>query len=338
MRKTFFLLVLLLSMGVSGYALPDDEETTGGTRPIVVGLKYSIKDLVPEKYKEDTCIVLLSDASFAEYKDTSAVISDSLTFQKDGECAVKFRFFKAQDSCAVDCRVMKPEPPDNNVANEETSVSLFRVIDYVLLGCIVLLIAAVVYLFPESKKRKENTDNDVIGIIKARNTPERLYDYNRFMVEHTNERLKIDGVKKGIADLDNKMQNVEDKISKIERKLNERNDGSRSNVASAPVVKIAKRYADSIMPNGNLANVSEQPGEDCTFVLTLKNGPSDTQATVTVYEGAYERISANPAFLEGCDYTKSRNAARPVTVDREGSAQLRGGVWTIVSKPVVTIR
>ena len=180
--------------------------------------------------------------------------------------------------------------------------------------------------------------NDVIGIINARNTPERLYDYNRFMVEHTNERLKIDGVKKGIADLDNKMKNVEDKISKIERKLNERNDGSRSNVASAQVVKIAKRYADSIMPNGNLANVSEQPGEDCTFVLTLKNGPSDTQATVTVYEGAYERISANPAFLEGCDYTKSRNAARPVTVDREGSAQLRGGVWTIVSKPVVTIR
>lgn len=96
-------------------------------------------------------------------------------------------------------------------------------------------------------------------------------------------------------------------------------------------------YADSII-EGKFNRVKEEPDENETnFELKLARG-TDTTAKVVIYKGAYRRIIANPAFLEGCEKQLVGNNYTTVTTTKEGVATKDSdGKWRITTITEVKI-
>ena len=93
-------------------------------------------------------------------------------------------------------------------------------------------------------------------------------------------------------------------------------------------------YADAIV-DGFFNRVKEAPNDDTVFELCLQNAQS---AVFTIYHFAYQRIIANPSFLEGCDKQVLNNAQK-IEIESEGTAvQQADGKWEILKKPVVIIK
>ena len=93
-------------------------------------------------------------------------------------------------------------------------------------------------------------------------------------------------------------------------------------------------YADFII-DGKFNQVKEQPDDDTTFVLKL-NKPGGMRAMVTIYQEAYNRIIANPSFLEGCE--KQLLGGTMVSMQRDGVAQKdSNSKWIITTTPAVKI-
>ncbi|MDR0835053.1 MAG: hypothetical protein LBN11_00525 [Tannerella sp.] len=92
-------------------------------------------------------------------------------------------------------------------------------------------------------------------------------------------------------------------------------------------------YADAIT-DGYFSRVKETPNEDSVFEVHLQNAQT---ATFTVYQSAYQRIIANPSFLEGCD-KQVLNSAQTVEIVSKGTAQKQmDGKWQITKKLNVII-
>ena len=92
-------------------------------------------------------------------------------------------------------------------------------------------------------------------------------------------------------------------------------------------------YADAIV-DGFFNRVKAAPNDDTVFELCLQNAQS---ATFTIYNDAYQRIIANPSFLEGCDKQVLNNAQK-IEIESEGTAVRQAdGKWEILKKPVVII-
>jgi predicted membrane protein len=92
-------------------------------------------------------------------------------------------------------------------------------------------------------------------------------------------------------------------------------------------------YADSIF-DGFFNKTKETPNEDTIFELHLQNAQV---ATFTIYVSAYQRIIANPAFLEGCE-KQVLNNVQNIEIVKEGTAQCQAdGKWKIINRLNVII-
>lgn len=94
-------------------------------------------------------------------------------------------------------------------------------------------------------------------------------------------------------------------------------------------------YADAII-DGRFVKVSETPSDDSIFVLNLKDGSS---ADFSVYKQAYQRVIANPSFLEGCE-KQILGETKNIEVVSLGLAirDVSNGKWRIANKLNVIIR
>ncbi|MBR0175866.1 MAG: LysM peptidoglycan-binding domain-containing protein [Bacteroidales bacterium] len=110
------------------------------------------------------------------------------------------------------------------------------------------------------------------------------------------------------------------------------NSSKSSNHATASSVTL---YADAII-DGYFVRVREIPNEDSIFVMLL-NG--EGTATFEVYESAYNRVVANPSFLEGCEKQIIGESLR-LEIISKGVAQrdFSNGKWKIINKLNVIIR
>jgi LysM repeat protein len=101
-----------------------------------------------------------------------------------------------------------------------------------------------------------------------------------------------------------------------------------------PQTSASTLYADAII-NGSLNRVKETPNEDTIFELHLQNAHT---ATFTIYQSAYQRIVANPSFLEGCDKQVLNNEHK-VEIASKGTTQRDAdGKWKIIHKLNVIIK
>lgn len=110
------------------------------------------------------------------------------------------------------------------------------------------------------------------------------------------------------------------------------NSSKSSNHATASSVTL---YADAII-DGYFVRVREIPNEDSIFVLHL-NG--ENSAAFEVYESAYNRVVANPSFLEGCEKQVIGESLQ-LEIISKGMAQkdFSNGKWKVINKLNVIIR
>lgn len=94
-------------------------------------------------------------------------------------------------------------------------------------------------------------------------------------------------------------------------------------------------YADAIIDDC-FVKVRENPNEDSIFVLHL-NG--DNMADFSIYKLAYQRVVANPSFLEGCE-KQILGDTMQLEIKSEGRAQreVSNGKWKVINKLNVIIR
>lgn len=94
-------------------------------------------------------------------------------------------------------------------------------------------------------------------------------------------------------------------------------------------------YADAIIDD-YFFKVSEIPREDSVFVLHLDG---DASAVYNIYEPAYQKIVANPSFLEGCEKQILGDTLQ-LEIVSEGKAQREplDGKWKVINKLSVIIR
>lgn len=144
-----------------------------------------------------------------------------------------------------------------------------------------------------------------------------------------------------IRSLQNENLDLRNRVATLEDMLKERNTLSGMESSSTPNQQTSSKsveaqkllYADSII-DGVFSHVKEQENEDTVFVLRLK---SETDASITLYKGAYNKVLANASYLEGCDKQLIGNDS--VEIVREGKAEKGfNGKWKVVSPLKVEIR
>lgn len=94
-------------------------------------------------------------------------------------------------------------------------------------------------------------------------------------------------------------------------------------------------YAETIVDD-YFVKVSDTPTEDSIFVLNMIN---ENEASFTIYTPAYQRVIANPAFLEGCD-KQILAVTMQIDIDSKGTARrdFSNGKWKVINKLNVIIR
>lgn len=148
-------------------------------------------------------------------------------------------------------------------------------------------------------------------------------------------------IEKEVVDLKKENRAINSRLEVLEHMLKERGFSSDRESSSTPNQQPSSKsvetqkllYADSII-DGVFSHVKEQENEDTVFVLRLK---SETDASITIYKGAYNKVLANASYLEGCD--KQLIGNNSVEIVREGKAEKGfNGKWKVVSPLKVEIR
>ena len=204
-----------------------------------------------------------------------------------------------------------------------------RILLFILLG---MALGLIVFDFFLHKKQHKDSNR----IDKKKGEIESLKDE----IERLNKNIQSQGIgpiEKKVIDLKNKNDELLHKVTALEDLLKERNTelsvGFRQQ-ASPRLADMSRRlYADSII-DGMFSHVKEQENDDTVFVLKLK---SETKASITLCEQAYNRIIANASYLEGCE--KQIIGHSSVEIVHEGEAE-RGfnGKWRVVTPLKVEIR
>lgn len=91
-------------------------------------------------------------------------------------------------------------------------------------------------------------------------------------------------------------------------------------------------FADCIIDD-NFNNVTHEPDADTTFVLYLQG----QRASFEVFNAAFQRVVANPSFLEGCIKQVMNNASKVKTEERGEARRQADGKWKITRKLNVLI-
>ena len=117
---------------------------------------------------------------------------------------------------------------------------------------------------------------------------------------------------------------IEDATSKTTNQIANQTSGSQMTL-----------FADAIIDDC-FVKVRETPNEDSIFILH-QNG--ENSAAFEVYESAYNRVVANPSFLEGCEKQVIGESLQ-LEIISKGMAQkdFSNGKWKVINKLNVIIR
>lgn len=156
-------------------------------------------------------------------------------------------------------------------------------------------------------------------------------------------RLKTQNLEREYNKLFDENVSLGEKIDDLEAAQFHTNKNSSEGTTSVFTAQVSSQkpdlsttlYADAIIDDFFI-KVSEIPTEDSIFVLHLKG---ETEAVFSILKPVYQRVIANPSFVEGCDI-QIVGGATELVVGSEGKAQLEriDGKWRIINKLKVIIR
>lgn len=203
-----------------------------------------------------------------------------------------------------------------------------------LFSVAILLVVIVLYLV----LRLRGLRDEIVDVVTDSN---RIKEW----VKKGSEKPSIIPVSKSydgdIRSLQNENRDLRNRVVTLEDMLKERNTSSDmespatfSQQSSSRLVETQKLlYADSII-DGVFSHVKEKENDDTVFVLRLKN---ETNASITLHKGAYNKVLANASYLEGCE--KQIIGNNTIEIVREGEAEKGfNGKWKVVSPLKVEIR
>lgn len=201
-----------------------------------------------------------------------------------------------------------------------------------LIALAILLIVSVLYFVLRFNGLRE----EIVDVVTGSNRIKKWLDNNT-------EKPSIIPVQKSndgeIRNLQNENRDLKKRVTQLEdfiREWGKKNESivlDQTPVSPKPVESQKKLFADSIY-NEVFLRVRQQENDDTLYVLKLK---SETLATYTLYERAYDRVIANTSFLEGCEKQVVGNSS--VEIIREGEAEKGAdGKWKVVTPLKIEIR
>lgn len=156
-------------------------------------------------------------------------------------------------------------------------------------------------------------------------------------------RSENQSLKQRNKDLDGENGSLREEIVQLKTTQHRVNENRKEEITPLPTNQVATQtsgqvtmlYADAIIDN-YFVKVREILNEDSIFVLHLSGANS---ATFTIHKPAYQRIVANPSFLDGCDKQILRDTMH-LEIVSEGRAQrdASNGKWKVIDKLNVIIR
>lgn len=196
----------------------------------------------------------------------------------------------------------------------------------------VFLLLLIIYLIYRFGDLREEVIENVTSSNRVKELISKINGRNDFSSQVKSYNEDIQGMRSENRELKNKVAQLENALKSLETNRSFVIEKPRENNQLKSQVQLM--YADYIDENGVFSHVTEKPDDDTFFVLTMRG---DDYASITLYQQAYGKIIANPAFLEGCE--KQIIGSTTVIVTDEGVAKREGnGKWRVTQKAIVEIR
>lgn len=222
----------------------------------------------------------------------------------------------------------------NNVGSHSCLWWVYLLIGLLVGGTLGVLFGKLV-LLKKAEKAFSFERNDFINRIS------RLEDNKRVMnkdVEKLRSQLrKVENEKRGLLEENVSLGEEMDRLKGMRRIENV--DETESSKDSLGVSRTSAQskflYSDAIIED-YFVKVRETPNDDAIFILALQG---ENTAVFSIYKASYQRVIANPSFLEGCEKQILGNSMELEIVSK-GTAQkdTSNGKWKIINKLNVIIR
>ena len=235
----------------------------------------------------------------------------------------------------------RPNPKPKNPNDGPTPPRSYSWV-WLLLGVLVGLVlgGVLVYLMlvKKLKTELEYTENelsrakfDLSGEKTKNNTELSRLSSKIQTLERENSRLLDENVSLG-----EEMDRLRETQSRVRETKTENTVTTSANQVSNPTTEPSTTlYADAIIDE-YFVKTRETLNEDSIFVLHL-NG--ENSADFSIHKSAYQRVLANPSFLEGCE-KQILGDTMQLEILSEGKAQREAsnGKWKVINKLNVIIR
>lgn len=196
----------------------------------------------------------------------------------------------------------------------------------------VLLLFLLVYYFLYDKR---NRRNDVIDFVKGSG---RIRTFILSVIPQNQNHNNSNVSSASFNSLSKRVDEIEKKVDEQARRSIHEPPALSTSVQSVAdsktTAKVAdlKFFAESIQ-DGRYVKVSDTQSGDSIFELTVRQGSNF--ASVTICKSAYQKILANPSFIEGCN--KQVEGKSRVEIKEEGAAERKpDGKW-IVCRPIKVV-
>ncbi|KAA6344093.1 hypothetical protein EZS27_008248 [termite gut metagenome] len=176
------------------------------------------------------------------------------------------------------------------------NIETLKVVETCLMALVVMIIALVVYILLNTKKRRDEII-DTLG------------EWKKWLVQEKEKKKQLEIMQQQLDDQSHKIEELQKRVAELENKPTK----TKADDKTLPVTEPAKKldsylnlYANAII-NGMFFNkVTNQSNDDTVYELTVTS-LSDRTAKFTVYKEAYSRVLKNPDFVDGCDKQKLGN-------------------------------
>ena len=270
-----------------------------------------------------------------QYDNFVSFVKDSLQYNVKDTAKYKTRDEEIQANLdSIYNKRLQSLDDDMEKAKSGTYSNTMLWVRILLFSLTFLLIISVVYFILYIR----GLQNELDEVVECNN------GLNKRLSENATKYTSISSSKsyyEEVGKLQNENRNLMNRMAALEDMLRERKIASEMELStpsnqqptSRPVEAQKQLYADSII-DGVFSHVKEQENDDTVFVLKLK---SETDASITLYRGAYNKVLANASYLEGCD--KQLIGNNSVEIIREGKAEKGfNGKWKVLSPLKVEIR
>lgn len=262
---------------------------------------------------------------------TRTIVMDTAFF--DALLITKEEWQSKQDSILWERLIPRVEQllTDKQVPTEDNSgVNLWQWL--LISAALVLSVLSAILSFLFHRMNKKQLRDNVVEIVQDSDRLRTWRDEADVKTSVVSNRSDNDGE---IRELRRRVALLEDELKKVSSgsKTIEKSGHPQSVEEGQGTVNMKMLFADSIV-NGKFNRVKELPSDDSIFELNLKG---DSNASVTIFKQAYNKVLANPSYLEGCEKQMLGNTS--VYIDREGTAEKDdNGKWKLINPLKVVLK